>query len=488
MVDVPILAKTSRVWPGGARSAGDDPAGTRPRGGRGALPRLPSTGVDPAEFGEIAMWIGAVIACLGLTAFLHAGGSDTEPLPTPLAAIPFTVDRRLHISPTSLLAPAVMAAVIVATWRNFHIRMRWGPLLVAGYAASLAWSLALASVNGLSGLAGPLGGPQGYLSELAAVDAGPMGFLRAYTQQAVSYGYGIRSHPPGLVMLLWALTRMGIRSPSALGVVLAALSASTVPLAAIAVRSLCHALAARRLVPVLVLAPWAVWIPATDGMTTALAVGFVTLGVIGSEPGRRLRWAAGCGLGIGVAALCGYGVVWLGVAVVATYFVRRRPLLNVITGACVLVPLSVAAVLGFSWPDGLAVAHQQVVATAHHPGSGPGVPAWIVRIPIGLTVVLIACGPTIVRATRRIRLTPGWPFLVGAVPAIGFGILTGVASADVERSWLPLYCWLLVPALAPNPRPDRPGDTTRAGTLPLGLTGVGALTAIAARAFLPGNL
>ncbi len=470
------------------RSGSSDPRGCRSR-----LPRLPFTGADPTEFGEIAIWMGALIACLGLTALLRAGGGEAEPLPTLLAGIPFTADRRPHISPTSLLAPAVLAVVIVAAWRDVHIRLRWGTLLITAYVASLAWTLALASVHGLSGLAGPLGNGPGYLSDVAAADADPVGFLRSYTHQGAhqgaASGSGTRAHPPGLVLVLWALTRLGIRAPSALGVVLTVVGAATVPLAAIAVRSLCHDRAARRFVPVLVLAPWAVWIPAADAVTATLAAAFVTLGVIGSEPGRHLRWAAGCGLGIGVATLCGYAVPWLGITVVATYFVRRRPLLNVITGGCVLLPLSVAAFLGFSWPDGLAVARDQVVhATTHIPGSTAGVPAWVARVPPGLAVVLAACGPTIIRAARRVRLTPGWPFLVGAVPAIGFGMVTGLTGAHPERSWLPFYCWLLVPALAPSPRPQGPGDMTQAGTLPLGLTTVGALSAIVARAFLPGTL
>jgi hypothetical protein len=305
------------------------------------------------------------------------------------------------------------------------------------------------------------------------------------------------------LLVLWMLTQLGIMSPAALGGALAALGALTVPLTAIAVRSVCHEGAARCCIPVLALAPWAVWTPAADGVTAAVAAAFVTLGVTSSEPGRRLWWAVACGLGIGVAALCGYGVAWLSVAVMAIYFVRRRPLLNVITGGCVLVPLSVAALLGFSWPDGLAIAHgQSVHAAAYLPGGGPGVPPWVARIPLDIAVVLVACGPTVIRAARRVRLTPGWPFLVGAVPAVGFGMVTGLAAAEVEHSWLPFYCWLLVPALAPGPRPAGPGemlradtgagdpaagdtDPTRADPLPLVLPGFGAVVAIVLRALLP---
>ena len=71
-----------------------------------------------------------------------------------------------------------------------------------------------------------------------------------------------------------------------------------------------------------------------------LAAGFVTLGVVGSEPGRSPVWALGSGLVLGCDALLNYAVAWLGVSVVAVYFVRRRPLLNVFTGVGALVPLA----------------------------------------------------------------------------------------------------------------------------------------------------
>ncbi len=445
------------------------------------MPRLSSRGLDPTRFVEITMWIGAVISCLGLTALLRTGGRGLEPLPEMFSGVPFTAARRPHFSPVSLLAPAVAAVVVVGAWRGVHSRMRWGRLLLAGYVASLGWTVALAAA-GRTGLSGPLSGPDGYLAELGTVDHDPLGFLRTFTGHASAYGSDTRSHPPGPALLLWTLTRLGITAPGTLGLVLTALGAAALPLAAIAVRSLCHETAARRLVPVLALAPWAVWMVASvDGVAAMLAAAFVTFGVIGSEPGRRLGWSAASGLLLGMATLFNYGVPWLGIAVVATYFVRRRPLLNMITGACFLVPLSLAAFCGYSWPDGFAVAGTRAA------GSTTAGRGWMTLVPVGLAVVLVACGPLVVRAARRVRLTPGWPLLLGAVAAIGFGMLTGLAPGEAARAWLPFYCWLLVPALAPDPRPDGPGDTARAGTLPLGLTGVGALTAIVARACLPGS-
>jgi hypothetical protein len=146
----------------------------------------------------------------------------------------------------------------------------------------------------------------------------------------------------------------------------------------------------------------------------------------------------------------------------------------VITGAGALLPLWLFHAWGFSWPDGLATAR-----SAGH-GNAP-LAAWVV---LDLVVVLVLGGPALVRAARRVRMTPGWPFGLGVAAAALFGLSLGLARGGVEESWLALFPWLLVPALAPHPRPTGPGDPRQAGELPLGLVAVGAATAVLLRACL----
>ena len=80
---------------------------------------------------------------------------------------------------------------------------------------------------------------------------------------------------------------------------------------------------------------------------------------------------------------------------------------------------------------------------------------------------------------RRIRNTPGWPFLVGAGVAVLFSIVAGLARGGAEAAWLPFFPWLTVAAVAP----DAPGRAGRRRT-PLLLVAVGALTAIVIEAVL----
>ncbi|HMA47733.1 MAG TPA: hypothetical protein VKP11_11130, partial [Frankiaceae bacterium] len=393
---------------------------------------------------------------------------------------PFTGRYRLHVGPGSLLAPAVAVAVLAAVRAGVLQRLGWRPLLVVGYAAALGWALALALADGRGGLADPVAAPEEYLRAVPAVGDDPLGFLRGFVAAAPSYSVATRTHPPGPVLLLWALGKLGVTRPAALGLLITAVGCLAVPLIAVSVRSLCHESAARNLLPVLALAPYALWIAVSmDGVALTLGAGFVALGVIGSEPGRRPWWAVGSGLLLGVAALFGYAVAWLGVSVLATYFMRRRPLLNVITGAAALVPLVVFWLWGFTWPDGLTAAQADFSVRV-----GPH-RSWLPWSFLDVLLLLLACGPALVTAARKVTLTPGWPFLVGAGLAVIFALASGMSRGEVERSWLAFYPWLLVPAVAPAGRPevDERGAAAT-GAVPLGLLALGAAAAVVVEAVL----
>ncbi|MEX5634543.1 hypothetical protein [Parafrankia sp. FMc2] len=436
-----------------------------------------------AQAVDLGIWAVAAAAGLLLTALITASGVDLGAR-SDHAAAPFQQAWR-----TPAVAPAVLLPILVAVvtlllaGRSAHLR--WSALLVGSFAGSLGWSLALATAAG-PGLAGGLRPPAAYLVAADAVGDDPLAYLASWTSQVSDLGPGLdgsgataggggqlAGHPPGPVLLVWALDRLGVSGATALGLALTALTALSVPLVAIAVRSLCHETAARRAVPVLVLTPWALWAAASPHAVTVLpAAAALAVGVVGCEPGRRWRllWALASGLLLGVTSLFDYPAVWLGVGVAAAYFVRRRPLMNVLTGLGALLPFWLFLAWGFSWSDGLAAARVDA-----------GIATMLAWLALDVVVVLLAGGPVLVRALRRLRLTPGWPFLVGAAAAALFSLCAGLAWGGAELSWLPLAPWLAVAALAPRPRPDGPGDTIRAGDLPLVLVGAGAVVAVVLR-------
>lgn len=385
-------------------------------------------------------WTVSVLVGLGLTALAVAAH-----LRVGSPAAPFTGTLRTKVKLGSPLAPGVAVAVVLAVRAGVHQRLRWRSLLGVSYLAALAWSVALAVVDGGNGLARPITNPTEYLRDVPAVGGDPIGFVRGFVARAAAYGPATRGHPPAPVLLLWALGRAGLHSPAALGFGITAIGCLTVPCVAVAVASLSGQPAARRLLPALVLAPWAVWVAVSmDAVTGSLAAGAIAFGCLATTPrsGRSPLWAAAAGLLLGTAALFSYAVAWLGVTLLVVYFVRRRVAPLVITAVGTLVPLAVFRLWGFTWPRGLAVARDDFAQRVA--GSRNGL-LWAA---LDVLLLLIACGPVLLSAARRLRDTPSWPFLVGAGAAVLFTLVTGLARGEVERSWLPFFPWLLVPASA----------------------------------------
>lgn len=413
------------------------------------------------------MLVAGGMLLTGCAALLHARVGS--------AGAPFSGRYRLDVDPASLLAPAVAGAVLAGAQRGLTRRLGWGRLLAVAYGGALAWALALALVDGVSGLSRPLQRTESYLADVPAVGNDPLGFLAGFVAHAQTYSVATRTHPPGPVLLLWALGHLGLHDAAALGVGITMVGCLSVPLVAVAVRSLCGEVAARRLLPVLVLAPYAVWLAVSmDAVTLALGAAAVACGAVGSERGRSPRWTAAAGLALGFGALFSYSVAWLGASVLLCNFVRRRPLLNLIGAAAALVPLALARLGGFVWLHGLAAAQADLsVRVAPHR-------SWLLWVGLDLLLVVIACGPAIVPAARKVRRTPGWPFLVGAGLAVVVAVVAGLSRGEVERAFLPFFPWLLVSAVAPEPGTRADGTAPT----PVRLVALGAAGAVLIEAVL----
>jgi len=393
------------------------------------------------------------------------------------AGAPFLGRYRLQLGPATVLAPVVAGTVLAATARGWLDRLPWRYVPALGYLAALAWALALALVDGRSGLTRSLGSAEEYPVDVPAVGDHPGAFVRHFTATAGGLSVATRGHPPAPVLLLWALNRFGVTGQGWLGLLLTALGALTVPLVLAAVRGVCGEVPARRYLPVLALAPYAVWMAVSmDAVVATLGAAMVAAGVRASDQRRTgwaaTGWAALAGLLAGTAALFSYAAPWLGLALVLLYFARRRPFLNVASGLSGLVPLLLAALAGFSWMDGLRVAHADWTTRVvpHRP-----VLWWSA---ISLVALLLAAGPPLYASLRKVRNTPGWPFLVGAGIAVLFSVLAGLARGGVEHAWLPFFPWLTVAAVAPE-RPAGPPVPA-----PLPLAALGALVAVVVEAVL----
>jgi hypothetical protein len=419
---------------------------------------------------DLLIWFLLSAAGLLITYAAVRGGAQLG-----TRSAPFLGSYRFNLGLASVLGPAWATMVIVCSRRGVLEKLRWPVLLAAAWAASLAWSLALALVDGAAGLTRSLENTDNYQPDVAAVGDHVFAYIHRFTSDAAQHSNAARGHPPGPVLLLWLLHKIGLNQEIYLALVICGLGALIAPLTMVAVRGVCGELAARRYAPVLVLATYAVWVAVSvDATVAVLGAAMMAMGVHASaRTGWRAGlWALGCGITLGVAALFSYAAPWLGLSVVCVYFARRRALLNVATGVGALIPVWLAHRAGFDWIDGLLVARADYAARIEPNRSA----VWWGGI--SLVVLLLAAGPPLIRSARRYRNTPGWPFLVGAGVAVAFSVLFGLSRGGAEAAWLPFFPWLTVAAVAP---------TTQGGKIPpspLLLVGVGAVTAIVIEAVL----
>ena len=412
------------------------------------------------------VWTVLVAAGLALTYLAVKTGAELG-----TRSAPFLGFYRFTLGLTSVLAPAVAAAVLLASARGRFEQGSFGAVLALAWVATMAWAFALALVDGAAGLTRSLVSPDNYLTDVPQVGDSALHYLRTFTATAGAHSVAARGHPPGPVLLLWALHRIGLTDRLALGILITAGGALITPLVMSAVRGVCGETEARRYAPVLILAPYAVWVAVSvDVVVAVLGAAMVAMGVRASARGRTgLRagaWALASGVTLGLAALFSYAAPWLGLSVVCLYFARRRAFLNVATGLGALLPVLLVQLDGFSWLDGLRAAGRDYAERVE-----PHRSAWWWGV-IGIVVLLLAAGPPLVRSARRYRNTPGWPFLVGAGVAVAFSIVAGLARGGAEAAWLPFFPWLTVAAVAPD---------TQGGPAPASpslLIAVGALSAI----------
>lgn len=428
--------------------------------------------INGRELRDLLLWFVLAAIGLALTAWaVHSGAR----LGT--ASAPFLGRYRLQLSPLSLLAPAVAVGVLAIARSGWFERVTFRTTLLLAYLAGLAWALALALVDGLAGLTRSLRDPDNYRSDVVAVGHHPLGYLHAYTAHSTQHSLAARGHPPGPVMLLWTLNRIGITDRLSLGILITAAGMTAVPLVLVAVRGVCGQVQARRYAPVLILAPYAIWVAVSmDAVVAMLGAAMVAAGVRASASGtggvRAGGWALLAGLLLGVAALFSYSAGWLGLSLVCLYFARRRPLVNIGTGLGALLPILLADRLGFAWLSGLMAARDDFQTRVEPYRS---VLWWSA---ISVVALLLATGPALYASLRKVRNTAGWPFLVGAACAVLFSVLTGLARGGVEDAWLAFFPWLTVAAVAPQRQAGPPVPS------PLALCATGALTALVVEAVL----
>src|SRR6478609_805976 len=254
--------------------------------------------------------------------------------------------------------PALALAVL--GWRyavDLAERLSWPRLLLTSYVVGLAWLLALAFVDGTSGISRVLGDDYEYLQSARAV-TDVHALLSTYVDRIPysspdNWPTHPAGHPPGALLFFVGLVQVGLGGDLAAGLVVTVLAATT----ALAVMATLQALGAepvaRRATPFLVLAPSAVFMAVSaDAVFAAVAawgLACLAVGATRSARGPLIAWTVLAGLLLGCGVMMSYGLPLTGILALAVLVLARSWLPLPVAALSALAVVLAFAAGGFSW-------------------------------------------------------------------------------------------------------------------------------------------
>ena len=388
-------------------------------------------------YGAALAWAGLILA-----AWLVGENLYDEDWLIRVGAPPLVGSYDLRAGALALPAVALGAAG-VALAPALAARLRFGVLLGASWAGSVAWALALAVSDGGGAISKPLESRYEYLTAVPLVGDNPFSFLSGYVDALPTYATHVRGHPPGMVLLLWSLDQIGLGGAQAAAFVVIAVGALAAPAVLVTLRELVGETLARTAAPFLVLLPAAVWVATS---ADALFAGVLACGaaLFALATGRHDR--AGDGLAIGAGMTLGAGLALsysagpFGAIVLAIALLRRRVRPLALAAAGVIVVLGSLGLAGFWWHDGLAATRD--IALDGVQSRRP----YAEFVLISVAAFALALGPATAAGLTRIGDRATRFVVCGALVAVGFAALSGLSRGETERIWLPFAPWLALAA------------------------------------------
>jgi len=401
-----------------------------------------------ADWAGLAVWAALLVASRRVGQALYADDPRIHVGNPPLVG---KADLRVA---WWILPAAAFAAAALARGPALAARLRPRALLAAVYGAALAWPALLALGDGPRAIGAPLASRYEYLTAVPRVGS-PGDFLSHFAERLPTYATHVKGHPPGMVLLLWALDRIGLGGANAAAALVLLVAALAAPAALIALRDVAGETTMRRAAPFAALAPAAVWI-GTSADALFAGVGACGVALLVCATGRRDRrgdlLALGGGLLLGALLLLTYGAVPLGAVPLAVALWRRRLRPLLLAGLAVAAVLGAAALAGFWWLDGLHATRALYAAgvAARRP-----YPAFLL---IDLGAFALATGPAVAAGIARLRGTARaagrsrealvWLLPAGALAAVALADLSGLSRGETERIWLLFVPWLLTATAA----------------------------------------
>jgi len=387
-----------------------------------------------------------------------------------VSAAPFVGTWERSVADEGALWRAVLiGAVAVAGAPAVARRLPWRAVVAAAALLGVMWVVALNAVDGPEARRGPLTSRYEYVAGISDVDAagGVAPYLDTFTDRISDYPTHVRGHPPGLVVVLSVADRVGLDPvDTALGLVLAGWGIA-ISSALVATRHVAGEAGARRVAPLLALAPAAVWAGTSADAFFAGVVGAAVAALVvatGADEHRSDGFAAVGGLLVGASLLLSYATVPVLAIPVVVALVRRRVRPLAIGAAVAATTLVVAGLTGFWWPAGLLATRDE-----YHAGLASVRPFGYFAVG-NLAAVAVAVGPALgggIAGLAR-RLGPG-ALAVGALIGVAMADGSGFSKGETERIWLVFVPWLATAAAFLPGRPDQVGRVWVAGHVALGL-------------------
>jgi methylthioxylose transferase len=414
--------------------------------------RRPGRATDEARAAcvGVAAWAVVVVVALvwGTVAVADAGVA--------IRAAPVMGHWRGHGGPAVAVA-VLVGAVLVAAGPALAARAPWRVVPWGAGAAAAGWATVLAATDGWHRVTEPLTTEHEYEPFAAGItDLG--GFLAGFTDELRTFPVHVQGHPPGPVVLAWALDRVGLGGAGWLAALALAGWGVAVAAALVAARAVAGERAARRAAPALALLPGAVWAGTSlDALFAGLTAVTAALAIL-AVTRRSARLAGVAGLAAATTLLCTYGAVaalavpvLAGAALVAA---DRRPLAQTPDAARLVAwaaagagaVIAVAAAAGFWWLDGL-----RATGAAYWGGIGGRRPAAYLTLVGNPAALALATGPAVAAglAATLSRARAAWrPALLpaAALAAVLVANLSQMSRGETERIWLPFVPWLALAA------------------------------------------
>jgi hypothetical protein len=388
--------------------------------------------------GALAIWAALlVLARVWGLRVVHDAVADLH-----VGAVPLFGAWRWVIT-ARLLVPIALGTVLVVALPLLARRWSWRGVLGAVAVAAVVWAGALAYVDPANARWGSIHDDYGqHIDRVEQQGLG--GFLRDYVGNQKTFPTHLKAHPPGMVVVLWTASRLGLRGEG-FEVALALLGVAAGAVAAlVALGEVAGTSWARRAAPFVVLAPAAIWHTNADVFVAGVVLTAVALIVraTGRSGTSMTVHAVAGGVLFGSALLLSYGVVLLALpaAVVAVARRRFRPLSVAAAATAVVLLLPVA--WGFSWIDGLA-------ATKHEYDLNLAtVRPYSYFIVANLAVFALAVGPAIAVGLTRLRDRLTWLLVGSGLAVVLIADITGLSSAETERIWQPFMPLVLLAGAA----------------------------------------